>query len=466
MTNPPNSWEPDSANPAEQPAGGPTPTWYGSDPTGPPTTTPPHGIQFGDGPQGGWQYPSGFGIPSGDPAGAGGHGAGSGAGPGGPPFTVTTLPNRRRLWELVAVGGICAALASGCTYAATQDHSAATTTVGTSSAHQVADARPVVQADPKAPDWAAVAKAVSPSVVAISLSSPRGRAGEGSGVIIDTEGRIITNNHVVTAGGTATGLTLKVTLDDKRTFDAEIVGTDPATDLAVIKLKQAPNDLRPIAFGTTSELQVGDPVMAVGNPLGLAGTVTTGIVSALNRPVITDSDRGIDGSRGEPVVTNAVQTSAAINPGNSGGALVNASGQLIGINSAIASTSNSSGNIGIGFAIPVHEARSVSDQLVATGKAKHAYLGVSSVSAVVQDGSSQRAVAGIERVWPDTPAAKAGLEKGDAVVAVNGAPVDTSDSLVAHIRERTVNDKVTLTVVRDGQRRDVEITLTERPTTP
>jgi len=194
----------------------------------------------------------------------------------------------------------------------------------------------VVQADASAPNWSATAAAVSPSVVAISIEGSQS-SGQGSGVIFDAKGHILTNNHVVAAGGN--GSRLAVTLNDKRTYDATVVGTDPSTDLAVIKLTDAPDDLKAVALGDANALKVGDQVMAVGNPLGLAGTVTTGIVSALNRPVTT-SDRSEDPSAqgsSEAVVTNAIQTSAAINPGNSGGALVNAGGQLVGINSSIAS---------------------------------------------------------------------------------------------------------------------------------
>jgi len=214
--------------------------------------------------------------------------------------------------------------------------------------------------------------------------------------------------------------------------------------------------------------------MAVGNPLGLAGTVTTGIVSALNRPVTTSNqseDPASQQSAAEPVVTNAIQTSAAINPGNSGGALVNASGQLIGINSSIASlgssggSSSQSGNIGIGFAIPVNEARSIADQLISSGKATHAYLGVSSKDDVVADGSAKRAAAVLTNVANGTPADGAELRVGDAIIAVDGDSIDGSLSLVAQVRERAVGDKVTLKIVRDGETKEISVVLTSKPTT-
>jgi len=243
-----------------------------------------------------------------------------------------------------------------------------------------------------------------------------------------------------------------VTLNDKRTFDATVVGTDPSTDLAVIKLTNAPKDLKAIALGDASVVKVGDQVMAVGNPLGLAGTVTTGIVSALNRPVTT-TDAQQQQQPGDPtqqqqptadpVVTNAIQTSAAINPGNSGGALVNAGGQLIGINSAIA------------------------DQLISSGKATHPYLGVASKDGVVADGSAKRAAAVLSNVVSGTPADKAGLQAQDAIIAVDGNPIDGSLSLVAQVRERNVGDSVTLTVLRNGQRKTLDVTLVAKPpTTP
>jgi putative serine protease PepD len=313
--------------------------------------------------------------------------------------------------------------------------------------------------------------------VAITVTSGQG-SGQGSGVIFDTKGHILTNNHVVAAGGS--GSTLSVTLNDKRTYDATVVGTDPSTDLAVIKLTNAPTDLKAITLGDANAIKVGDQVMAVGNPLGLAGTVTTGIVSALNRPVTTsdaqqqqqpgDPTQQQQQPTADPVVTNAIQTSAAINPGNSGGALVNVGGQLIGINSAIASlgssgSSSQSGNIGIGFAIPVNEARSIADQLISTGKATHPYLGVASKDGVVADGSAKRAAAVLSNVVSGTPADKAGLQAGDAIIAVDGNPIDGSLSLVAQVRERNVGDSVTLTVLRNGQRKNIDVTLVAKPAT-
>jgi putative serine protease PepD len=393
-----------------------------------------------------------------------------------PGATPAQSAKPRRLAEAAAIALVAAVLASTGTYALTRTDVAAAPAARTP-VSSTTSASPVLQANASAPNWSVTAGAVSPSVVAITVTSSQG-GGQGSGVIFDTKGHILTNNHVVAAGGA--GSKLSVTLNDKRTYDATVVGTDPSTDLAVIKLTNAPNDLRAIALGDANAIKVGDQVMAVGNPLGLAGTVTTGIVSALNRPVTTSDQQQQQGdptqqqpqqqSGGEPVVTNAIQTSAAINPGNSGGALVNANGQLIGINSAIASlgssgSSSQSGNIGIGFAIPVNEARSIADQLITSGKATHPYLGVSSKGGVVAFGSAKRAAAVLTNVVSGTPADKAGLAANDAIIAVDGNSIDGSLSLVAQVRERSVGDKVTITVLRDGKSKDIDVTLIAKPAT-
>jgi len=386
------------------------------------------------------------------------------------PGAATVQPAKLRpLAELGVIAALAAVLASTGTYAVTRVSTTQSPTAQTT-ASPTASPSPVTQADSSAPNWSVIAAAVSPSVVSITVTSTQS-SGQGSGVIIDTKGHILTNNHVVTGAGA--GSQLSVTLNDKRTYDATVVGTDPSTDLAVIKLTNAPSDLKAIALGDANTIKVGDPVMAVGNPLGLAGTVTTGIVSALNRPVTTSDAQSdpTEESTADPVVTNAIQTSAAINPGNSGGALVNSGGQLIGINSAIASlgssgsSSSQSGSIGIGFAIPVNEARSIAEQLITFGKATHPYLGVSSEDAVVADGSAKRAAAVLTNVVSGSPGEAAGLRVGDSVTEVDGESVDGSLSLVAQVRERSVGDKVTLKILRDGQTKNISVTLTSKPTT-
>jgi putative serine protease PepD len=388
------------------------------------------------------------------------------------PQAPAPKPAKRGVGQLTAVAVLAALLASGGTAAAAHYWADDTQAGATSSsATQLGSntAAPVRQGTASAPDWTATASVVSPSVVSITATSSQG-GGQGSGVVIDKT-HVLTNNHVVSGAEKLT-----VTMSDGRTYDAEVRGTDPSTDLAVITVKNAPSDMTPIAVGNSDKIAVGDPVMAVGNPLGLAGTVTTGIVSALNRPVTTEAEsnpqadpNGQTQTQSETVVTNAIQTSAAINPGNSGGALVNASGQLIGINSAIASLGSSSGgqsgSIGIGFAIPVNEATSIAKQLIDNGVAAHAYLGVTPKDGSASDGSATRAGAEVTSVGDDTPASKAGLKEGDVIVAVNGAPVDSADSLIGHVREKTAGDEVTLTVLRDGKSVEVKATLAAKPTT-
>jgi len=411
-----------------------------------------------------------------------------GQGAGWPPVAASPLPQRsprrrsgRRLTELSVVAVLAAALASGGTYAATRLGSSSTSASGTSSSlGRGTDTGPVVQADPNNPNWTKTAAAVAPSVVSITNQLNSGVA-QGSGVIIDTKGHVLTNNHVV-----AGSQKLTVTLADGQTYNASIVGTDPSTDLAVVSIENAPANLTPIEVGDSAGLSVGDPVMAVGNPLGLAGTVTTGIVSALNRPVTTESSdqqqQPVDPfgnpfglqqqqpqSTSQPVVTAAIQTSAAINPGNSGGALVDGSGQLVGINSAIASlnssTSSQSGNIGIGFAIPVNEAKMIAGQLIDKGTAQHPYLGVSLTDGTASEGSSSISGAKISRVLSGTPAEKAGLRVGDLVIAIDGTSVDSVDSLIGLVRAHAVGDTVTLTVLRGGRNVTVKAGLSSEPST-
>ena len=311
-------------------------------------------------------------------------------------------------------------------------------------------------------DWGAVATQVQPSVVAITVRSADGSGGQGSGVVLDEEGHVLTNNHVV---ATATGGgQVSVTLVDGRVLDADVVGLDPSTDLAVISLLDPPDDLVPVELGASDEVRVGDPVMAVGNPLGLSGTVTTGIVSALDRPVTTQS---VGVAAGEPVVTDAVQTDAAVNPGNSGGALVDTAGRLVGINSSIAGLGSSaggqSGSIGLGFAIPVDSAVAVAQQLIQDGTAEHARLGVflEDATAEVEDGTwaGRRLGAGLAEIVPGSAAADAGLRAGDVVVAVEDRPTTSATALTARVRALQPGDTVEVVVERDGQAVEVPVTV-------
>jgi putative serine protease PepD len=411
------------------------------------------------------------------PSGPGGIWAPPPGGPGQPP-TARREP-RRPGWGGVAAMGVGAAVLSSLltagVIAVTDDNntSPSTTTFssssGTGSGTQVSP--PVTSSSNANPDWPAVANAVEPSVVTVQVTGQTG-SGEGSGIILDTKGHVLTNNHVVAdASG---GGSITVVLHDGRLYDATVVGTDSSTDLAVLQLKNAPSDLKPATLGDSSAVKVGDQVMAAGNPLGLSDTVTTGIVSAINRPVTTQSSSGsspFGGSQSsaEAVVTNAIQTDAAINPGNSGGALVDAQGRVIGITSSIASLGSSSfgssqsGSIGLGFAIPINEAKDVASQLINSGKAQHAWLGITLTQNTVKVDGAQRQAAVLQSVAGGTPADKAGLKTGDAVIAVNGVPVSGADSLVAQVRQFRPGATVTLTVVRNGSSQQIQVTLGTRP---
>ncbi len=301
------------------------------------------------------------------------------------------------------------------------------------------------------PDWQAVTAAVQDSVVALDVETASG-AGQGSGVVLDAEGHVLTNSHVVD-GARA----VAVALADGRLYEAELVGQDETTDLAVVRLVDPPADLVPATLGSSADLSVGEAVLAIGNPLGLDSTATTGIISALDRPVVTQS-------RTRSVVTNAIQVDAAVNPGNSGGPLFDAAGEVIGITSSIASLSGSGqgGSIGLGFAIPVDQAADVAQQLIEHGAAEHAFLGVTLQDATAEVDGVTRAGAAIEQVEPGSPAADAGLESGDVVTAVDGRPVDSAAALTGYVRQYSSGDTAVLDVVRDGTAREVEVTLATR----
>lgn len=303
-----------------------------------------------------------------------------------------------------------------------------------------------------------VAKAVMPSVVSLKVQTFTG-GGEGSGVILSADGLILTNNHVVS--GVRQGGTITVKFSDGKTASAVLKGTDPTTDLAVVQA-QGVSGLTPAALGDSDKLQVGEPVLAIGSPLGLEGSVTAGIVSALDRTLTESGDEDESfpwgrSRRQRTTIGGMIQTDAAINPGNSGGALVNASGQVIGINTAIATSGGSSGNIGVGFAIPINTAKLVADQLIKYGKATHAFLGVSVADAM---GTVSGAV--ITAITPGSPAEKAGLTEGDLITKINDKVVDSAEKLVGTIRTSRPGDKVTITYIRGGKTSTVTITLAEQ----
>ncbi|MEV0297247.1 trypsin-like peptidase domain-containing protein [Nocardia sp. NPDC050710] len=302
----------------------------------------------------------------------------------------------------------------------------------------------------------AVAQKVLPSVVMIKVASNRAE-GEGSGVVLSSDGLILTNNHVAAGGGDSAKM--EVVFSDGSTAPATLVGADPVSDLAVIRVS-GKSGLTPIELGSSSNLQVGQPVIAIGSPLGLAGTVTTGIVSALNRPVSTQGEG--TPSQVNPVI-DAVQTDAAINPGNSGGALVDANGKLIGINTAIASlgageaAGAQSGSIGLGFAIPVDQARRVADQLIKTGHATYAQIGIKL--------RPQDTAALVLESTPDGPAAKAGIPAGAIITKLDDRPIDSGNALIAAVRSHQPGDKVKVTYTDEQGRnpKTVEVTLSGAP---
>ncbi|RBY84171.1 S1C family serine protease [Blastococcus sp. TF02A-26] len=300
---------------------------------------------------------------------------------------------------------------------------------------------------------AAAAKA-SPSVVTVYVSSGSA-GGSGSGVVLTDDGYVLTNDHVVSLDGSTTTAEVQVRTSDGTLYDATVVGTDPTSDLAVLRLDGA-SDLTAATFADSDDVQVGDLAVAIGAPLGLSDTVTDGIVSATDRAVATGS------TQDDATVIDALQTDAAINPGNSGGALVDAAGEVIGINTAIATVasgapgSSQSGSIGVGFAIPSNTAQRIAEEIIADGTADTAYLGVSARTAGDEEvGTGAQVV----QVQPGSPAAEAGLTAGDVVTAVGDRPVTTSTELTAAVRSYAPGQEVALTVERDGRTSTVDVTL-------
>lgn len=343
--------------------------------------------------------------------------------------------------------------------------------------------------DSVTPVTAAAVKA-SPSTVTISAISGSDQ-GAGSGVVLDEQGHILTNAHVVTLDGVSDHPSLEVQFSDGTVAEASVVGIDPLSDLAVIKVEV--DNLVPAELGDSSKLNVGDSTIAIGAPLGLSDTVTDGIVSTTNRTIAvassavpdtptegdTDDDSSAGGwgdfffdfgkkSRGinsETVFLNVLQTDAAINPGNSGGPLVNSDGQVVGINVAIASAGASSesggGNIGVGFAIPINHAKRVADELITTGKATHGYLGAAVEPSPGNDGQSEVFSAGakVQTVEPDSPANHIGLKQGDVILRFNGHNIKDAEALTAAVRELPAGDQAHITYLRDGKEETTQVTV-------
>jgi putative serine protease PepD len=369
---------------------------------------------------------------------------------------------RMALIVALVAGLVGGGVGAGITYAV---HGNSTTTSSLTGAASGPSSNSLNTGSPNANAVTSVAAKILPSVVTISVvNNSDGTGDEGSGIIISSNGEILTNNHVVAAAASSTA-TMTVVFAGGKITPAKIVGRDQSSDLAVIQANGV-TGLTPASLGDSSTVAVGQNVVAVGAPLGLSNTVTTGIVSALDRPVLPSSQNGQgNGGNGNapPTALNAIQTDASINPGNSGGPLVDMTGRVIGINSAIATASNGSfggsqsGSIGLGFAIPINQAKWIADELITTGSATHSLLGVK----VADPGTSAtQAGAVITSVTPGGPADKAGVKSNDVVVKVNDQQIASADSLVAAIRSFKPGTSVTLTYVRGGQTATTTVTLT------
>ncbi|MFJ3391971.1 S1C family serine protease [Leifsonia aquatica] len=416
--------------------------------------------------------------------------------PGAPGAATADRPAKKRNTGLIIatlaigalVGGLAGAGAGVGIYSATTSNNATMKTVSGPQNITVNDAN-------NATTVTAVAAKASPSVVTISVTASS-EGGTGSGIVLTSDGYILTNTHVVTLDGASSDVSISVTDNDGKIYSAKIVGTDPTTDLAVIKLDGA-SGMTPMTFADSSKLNVGDTAVAIGAPLGLSGTVTDGIVSALNRsisiassaaPKSSDGSSEGDGSSQNPfnfdfpgqggssgsqqqtatqgtISLPVIQTDASINPGNSGGALLNSKGELIGVNVAIASASGSSsdssgqsGSIGVGFAIPANLAKRVSDELIKNGSATHGLLGAS-VADASSDTKATTVGALIKDVTSGGAAADAGLKAGDVVVNFNGVPITDATDLTAQVRALAAGASAEVTYTRDGQTKTATVTL-------
>ncbi|MEU6285113.1 trypsin-like peptidase domain-containing protein [Streptomyces sp. NPDC047028] len=430
--------------PANQPSGPAGPAGPASDGSWPPP--PPATPSYADG---------GAGVPTG-PGGPGGPG-----GWGASYQQPAPKPRSRRggLFAAVLVAALVAGgLGGGIGYTLAKDndnHGSTTVSASDGTASQVKRAPGTI---------ANVAARALPSTVTIEAESSSGEGGTGTGFVFDTQGHIVTNNHVV--ADAVDGGKLTATFPDGKKYDAEIVGHAQGYDVAVIKLKNAPSDLKPLALGDSDKVAVGDETIAIGAPFGLSNTVTTGIISAKNRPVASS-----DGSASSKAsYMSALQTDASINPGNSGGPLLDSSGAVIGINSAIQSTgsggfgSGQSGSIGLGFAIPINQAKYVAQQLIKTGKPVYAKIGASVSLEDTTNGAkiTDQGAAGSAAVEQGGPADKAGLKPGDVITKLDGTVIDSGPTLIGEIWTHKPGDKVQVTYKRSGQEHTVTLTLGAR----
>ncbi|MFF8905987.1 S1C family serine protease [Streptomyces olivaceoviridis] len=453
------------ASPAASPQG---PAPEGNAPTAPLPPVPheapaasaaaDHGpaYQPGPAPDGSWPPP-----PPATPAYADGGAGGAGAGWGSTYQQPAPKPRGGRggLVAAVLVAALVAGgLGSGLGYTLAKDRDDRGSTTVSASDGGVTQVK-------RAPGTiAGVASKALPSTVTIEAESTNGEGGTGTGFVFDTQGHIVTNNHVV--ADAVDGGKLTATFPNGKKYDAEIVGHARGYDVAVIKLKNAPSDLKPLALGDSDKVAVGDETIAIGAPFGLSNTVTTGIISAKNRPVASS-----DGSSNSKAsYMSALQTDASINPGNSGGPLLDASGAVIGINSAIQSTGSGgfgtgqSGSIGLGFAIPINQAKYVAQQLIKTGKPVYARIGASVSLTDSSDGAqiTDQGTGGSAAIETGGPADKAGLKPGDVITKLDDHVIDSGPTLIGEIWTHKPGDKVTVTYKRGGQEHTVELTLGSR----
>ncbi|MFB0616446.1 S1C family serine protease [Streptomyces sp. AGS-58] len=413
--------------------------------------------QSGPAAGGAWPPPP-PGTPSYGDGGSGGPGAGWGAAYQQP--APKPRSGRGGLVAAVLVAALVAGgLGGGLGYTLARDHDDHGSTTVSASDNGAAQVK-------RAPGTIAnVAGKALPSTVTIEAESSNGEGGTGTGFVFDTQGHIVTNNHVV--ADAVDGGKLTATFPDGKKYNAEIVGHAQGYDVAVIKLKNAPSDLKPLALGDSDKVAVGDETIAIGAPFGLSNTVTTGIISAKDRPVASS-----DGSStSKASYMSALQTDASINPGNSGGPLLNSSGAVIGINSAIQSSSSGgfggsgqSGSIGLGFAIPINQAKYVAQQLIKTGKPVYAKIGASVSLEDTSDGAkiTDQGTGGSAAVESGGPADKAGLKPGDLISKLDDHVIDSGPTLIGEIWTHKPGDKVTVTYKRGGQEHTADLTLGAR----
>ena len=379
----------------------------------------------------------------------------------GAPVPSDEQPRKRRASGLVAAVAV-AALVAGGVGGALGYWAADSSGSGSSGSTTVAASNSPKDFKREAGTVAGVAASALPSVVTIDAKSGDGEGGTGTGFVYDKEGHILTNNHVVASAADSGQLT--ATFSNGKKYDAEVIGRAQGYDVAVLKLKNAPDGLTPLALGDSDKVAVGDSTIAIGAPFGLSNTVTTGIISAKNRPVASG-----DGSSNKNSYMSALQTDASINPGNSGGPLLDATGAVIGINSAIQSTGSSvgqtqAGSIGLGFAIPINQATNVAQQLIKTGKPVYPVIGATVAMDEKTGGAviSDQGVGGTAAVSKDGPADRAGLRAGDVITKFNDTTIDSGPTLIGEIWTHKPGDRVTLTYTRDGRTGTAEVTLGER----